>query len=213
MNWLAKTIGSSIGKKLLMAVTGLGFCGFLVVHLAGNITLYKGGDAFNAYAERLHSLGALLKVAELGLFLFAMVHIIAGIWTFYENRRARPVGYLVKKNAGGQTIGAATMPYTGLSLLAFVILHLTNFSFVDKTDTTIFEIISNTFSNSLYVLLYCAGVIAAAVHVSHGFWSAFQTMGANHPKYMRLIKTLSIVLSILIGVGFGSLPVYVSLIY
>jgi len=213
MNWLAKTIGSSIRKKLMMAVTGLGFCGFLVAHLAGNITLFGGGGAFNAYAERLHSLGALLSIAELGLLLFAVVHIITGMFLFYENWRARPVGYLVKKNAGGQTIGASTMPYTGLLLLTFVITHLFNFSFVDKTDTTIFEIVSNTFSNALYVLLYIAGVIIAAVHISHGFWSAFQTMGANHPKYMVFIKTFGIVLSILVGVGFGSLPVYVSLIY
>ena len=213
MNWVTESIGSSIGKKLMMAFTGLGFCGFLFVHLAGNLTLYSGGKAFNAYSVKLHSLGALITISEIGLLLFAMVHIIIGLWLFFENLRARPVGYIVKKNTGGQTIGSATMPYTGILLLAFVIFHLLNFSFVDKTDKTIFEIVSNTFSNPVYVFLYIIGVIVAAFHVSHGFWSAFQTIGANHPKYMPVVKKLGLLFSIIVGAGFGSLPVYVLLRY
>ena len=113
MNWLTNTLGSSIGKKLLMAITGLCFCGFLAMHLAGNLTIYNGGNTFNNYAERLHSLGALLTIAELGLVFFALVHVIMGLLLFLENRKARPVAYAVKKSAGGQTFGATTMPYTG----------------------------------------------------------------------------------------------------
>ena len=212
MNWITGTLGSSIGKKMMMAITGISFCGFLTAHLAGNLTIYGGKDAFNGYAEHLHALGPLVNLAEIGLLTFALVHVITGILLFLENRKARPVRYKVNKSAGGRTIGSATMPYTGIALLAFILLHLVNFHFVDKTDTTIFTIVSNAFANPAYVAIYIAAMIVAAIHVSHGFWSAFQTIGINHPKYMPLIKTLSIVFAVIVGVGFGFLPIYIFLL-
>jgi succinate dehydrogenase / fumarate reductase cytochrome b subunit len=211
MNWLSRAFRSAIGKKLMMAITGLSFCGFLIAHLAGNITIYGGGDAFNTYAARLHSLGAVLTAAEFGLFFFAVVHVATGIYLFFDNRRARPVRYHVKKNAGGQSIGSATMPYTGILVLAFVLMHLFNFSFVDKSGTSVYDIVRAKFSNLIYVVLYIAGMIIVAFHISHGLWSAFQTLGANHPKYMPFIRAISVVFSVLIGIGFGILPIYVSL--
>ena len=212
MNWITGTLGSSIGKKLMMAITGISFCGFLTAHLAGNLTIYGGKEAFNSYAEHLHSLGPLVTVAEIGLLTFALVHVITGIVLFLGNLKARPVRYAVNKSAGGRTLGSATMPYTGVVLLAFIAMHLINFHFVDKTDTTIFNIVSDAFRNPVYVVLYILAMIVAAIHVSHGFWSAFQTIGANHPKYMPLIRTLSIVFAVVVGVGFGFLPVYIFLL-
>ncbi len=212
MNWVTSTFGSSIGKKVLMAVTGLAFCGFLAAHLAGNLTIYGGKDAFNAYAEKLHALGPVLTAAELGLLLFALIHILTGLTLFYQNFKSRPVRYKVNKRAGGRTLGSGTMPYTGLLLLCFVVFHLLNFSFVDKTGTTIFAIVSKAFANPLYVLVYIFAMIVAAVHVSHGFWSAFQTIGASHPKYMPLVKGIGLVFSLIIGIGFGFLPIYISFI-
>jgi len=212
MNWLTNTFGSSVGKKLMMAVTGLFFCVFLVLHLAGNLTLYMGKDAFNSYAEHLHSLGPLLTLAEWGLLTFAIIHISTGLFLFYQNYKARPTRYAVNKRAGGRTLGSATMPYTGVLLLLFVIYHLFNFHFVDKTHTTIFQIVSNAFAQPGYVLIYTFAMIIAAVHVSHGFWSAFQTLGANHPKYTPFLRGLSLVLSLIVGIGFGFIPVYVSLL-
>ena len=91
MNWFINTLGTSIGKKLMMAITGFGFCVFLVAHLAGNLTLYAGKDAFNSYAAHLQSLGAFLTVAEFGLLFFAVVHITAGAILFYQNFKARPL--------------------------------------------------------------------------------------------------------------------------
>ena len=85
MNWLFDTLRSSIGKKLLMAITGLGFCGFLFLHLAGNLSIFGGRQMFNAYAEHLHELGPLLTLAEIGLALFGMVHIGTGALLFYQN--------------------------------------------------------------------------------------------------------------------------------
>ena len=212
MNWLTNTFGSSVGKKLMMAATGLFFCVFLVLHLAGNMTIYMGKDAFNSYAEHLHALGPLLVLAEWGLLIFAVIHISTGLFLFYQNFKARPTRYAVNKRAGGRTLGSATMPYTGVILLLFVIYHLFNFHFVDKTHTTIFQIVSNAFAQPSYVLIYTGAMIIAAVHVSHGFWSAFQTLGANHPKYTPFLRGLSLVFSLIVGIGFGFIPVYVSLL-
>ncbi len=212
MNWITGTLGSSIGKKLMMAITGFSFCGFLAAHLAGNLTIYGGKEAFNGYAAHLHALGPLLTVAELGLLTFALVHVITGLTLFLGNLKARPVRYAVNKSAGGRTVGSATMPYTGVILLAFIIFHLMNFHFVDKTDTTIFNIVANAFSNTGYVLIYIVAMVAAAIHVSHGFWSAFQTVGANHPKYMPLFRTVSIAFAVVVGIGFGFLPIYIFLL-
>ncbi|MBN2123421.1 MAG: succinate dehydrogenase cytochrome b subunit [Deltaproteobacteria bacterium] len=208
MIWIVRTATSSIGKKLIMAVTGLGFCGFLAMHLIGNLTLYGGRDFFLSYVEHLHSWGVLVTVAEWGLVFFALVHIGTGLLLFYQNLKARPVSYAVKKWAGGRTIGSATAPYTGILILIFVIIHLLTFRFVDKTNVNDFMILSDTFTGIGYVLFYVVAVVIVAVHVSHGFWSGFQTLGLNHPKYMPIIRNLGLLFSIGIGVGFGSIPLF-----
>ena len=208
MNWLFRTFSSSIGKKLLMAITGLSFIGFLGAHLGGNLTLYKGGAAFNKYAENLHSLGPVLKVFEFGLLMLALIHVTFGIILFVQNLKARSVPYELNRRAGGRTWSSVTMPYTGLIILAFVIFHLINFSFVDKTQRTIFEIVSSAFSNPVYIVVYVFVMVVVAFHVRHGFWSAFQTIGANHPKYMPAIMAISMIVSLIIGFGFGLLPIY-----
>jgi len=208
MSWLLNTLGSAIGKKLMVAITGLGFCGFLTVHLAGNLTIYGGKESFNSYSEHLHAWGPLLTLAELGLAVFALIHILTGATLFYQNLKARPQRYSVNKSAGGRSLGSRTMPYTGIFLLAFVVFHLINFHFVDKTGTTIYAIVSGAFDSPMYVIIYVIAMVIAAVHISHGFWSAFQTMGANHPKYMPLIKKIGVAFSLIVGIGFGALPVY-----
>ena len=208
MNWFVRTFGSSIGKKWMMAVTGFGFMLFLSGHLAGNLTIYAGKNAFNAYAEHLHSLGVLVNFAEIGLLFFAAIHIITGTVLFFQNRFARPNRYHAFRSAGGRTIGSRTMPYTGLFLLVFVIFHLINFHFVDKTHTTIYQIVSSAFENPWYVFVYVVAMIVVALHVSHGFWSAFQTVGADHPKYTPFIKGFGILFSLLVGFGFGLIPIY-----
>ena len=211
MSWCTRALFSSIGKKAMMALTGLCFCGFLVMHLLGNLSLYAGKEAFNGYAEKLHSLGELLKVAEMGLLVFAIIHVAFGLTLFLQNRSARPNRYAVNKSAGGRTIGSATMPYTGLFLIAFVVFHLINFHFIEKIDTTIYDIVVTAFQHTGYVLFYVLAMVVLAIHVSHGIWSAFQTLGANHPKYMPFIRNAAIVFSILMVLGFGSLPIYISL--
>ncbi len=208
MSWLIRIYSSSIGKKLIMAITGLSFIGFLATHLAGNLTLYKGGAAFDAYAEKLHALGPILTVFEFGLLAFALIHVATGIILFVQNYRARSVPYKKDRSAGGRTLSSVTMPYTGVIILAFVIFHLVNFSFVDRAGRTIFEIVRTAFANPIYIIIYVVVMIVVALHVRHGFWSALQTLGGNHPKYMPAIMVLSVIISLIIGFGFGLLPIY-----
>ncbi len=211
MTWITSTLGSSVGKKLMMALTGLSFCCFLIVHLAGNLSLYGGQDFFNAYVDHLHSLGVLITFAEWGLLILALIHILTGVTLFFGNLKSRPNRYAVNKSAGGRTLGSMTMPYTGLFLLAFIIFHLFDFHFTDHTTRTVFQIVSESFSKPGYVVFYVLAVIIAAIHVSHGFWSAFQTLGLDHVKYTPLIKGVSLVFSWVLALGFGLIPIFVSI--
>jgi succinate dehydrogenase / fumarate reductase cytochrome b subunit len=209
MIWVVRILKTSIGKKQLMAVTGLLFLVFLATHLLGNLSIYGGKAAFNGYAEHLHALGKLLVVAEVGLVVALIIHVSLAIILFFENRKARPIKYAVDKSGGGgRTLSSRTMPYTGLLILGFVGFHLATFShhIVDQTHRTIFQIAAQVFANQGYLAIYLAAMLVVGLHVRHGLWSAFQTVGANHPKYMPLIEKLSVVFAVIVGVGFASLP-------
>ena len=206
MNWLIGVFSSSIGKKQIMACTGLIFCLFLASHLMGNLTIYGGNRMFNAYSEHLHAYGLIINVIELALLFFAVLHILFAAILYFQNWRARPVRYRMKKNAGGRTLSSILMPYTGLYLVIYVVLHLLTFHFVDRTGRTLFQLVADVFSRPEYVIFYTFSMIVAALHVKHGLWSAFQTIGADHPKYMPLIKGMSWIFSLLVGFGFGSIP-------
>jgi succinate dehydrogenase / fumarate reductase cytochrome b subunit len=164
-----------------------------------------------AYAEHLHALGKLLVAAEVGMAVALIIHVITALVLFFENRRARPVKYAVDKSGGGRTFSSQTMPYTGLVILAFIGVHLATFShhLVDQTTRNIFQIAAEVFSNKVYLAIYLISMVIVALHVRHGLWSAFQTVGANHPKYMPFIQKLSIVFAVIVAIGFGSLPLVI----
>jgi len=210
MSWFFSTFWTSIGKKLMMAITGLCFIGFLTMHLIGNLTLYSGQGLFTSYVRHLHALGPLITVAEWGLLLFAIIHIIIGTVLFLTNLMARPIRYKVNKNAGGRTIGSETQPYTGYIILAFIIIHLINFHFAVHTNESLYGLVSTVLASPVYICGYVFAMIVVAFHISHGFWSLFQTLGANHPKYMPFIQKAGIAISLIFGVGFGFIPIFIS---
>ncbi len=212
MKWYLFLIGSSVGKKMLMAVTGLCLIGFLAVHLLGNTMAFVGAEAFNDYAKKLHSLEPYFTVFNIGLLTIGLVHIIVGILLFFENLRARPNNYEIFNNPGGMTFGSKTMPYTGILILIFVIMHLLKFTFVDKSVIPIYQQMAATFANPGWVLMYVVAMVIVAFHISHGFWSLFQTFGINHPRYTPLIMGLGLVVTLVIGIGFGILPVYLFIV-
>jgi succinate dehydrogenase / fumarate reductase cytochrome b subunit len=216
MNWVIRTFSTSVGKKQLMAVSGLCFLCFLALHLAGNLTIYLGATAFNSYSEHLHALGPLLAAFETGLLVFALIHITTAVFLFFQNRRSRPIGYEVDQSGGGgRTISSRTMPYSGLLILIFVVVHLKTVSrfFVDRSTRTIYQVVTGVFSHPGYIAFYIISVVIVAFHVRHGLWSAFQTVGANHPKYMGAIEKLSLAFAVIVGLGFGTLPLAISLMH
>lgn len=208
--WLWKTLGTSVGKKLMMAVTGLFFCSFLIVHLIGNLMLYGGKELFNAYAARLHSLGPAIYFAEGLMLILGVIHILTGILLFIQNISARPIRYQVNKSGGGRTIGSATMPYSGLFILIFLVFHLIKFHFGELQTRTIYDIVNIAFADPYIVVFYVFSMIILSVHISHGFQSSFQTLGISHDKYTPGIKTAGFLFCIFVVAGFGFIPVWIS---
>lgn len=207
---------SSIGRKQLIALTGLLLCGFLVSHLLGNILILIGPEAFNLYAHKLISMGALLYVAEAGLTLVFLVHLGLAMKVTLENKAARGQKYYVKNRTGrGETIMSATMPYTGLVLLVFLVLHILQFKYGTYYSTQVdgvemrdlHRLVVEYFQSPLNVAWYVFAMAAAALHTSHGFQSAFQTFGWNHSVWMPKVKTLGIIYAITVSGGFALISI------
>ncbi len=211
MNWFFRTLGTSVGKKQLMAITGLLFLLFLATHLLGNLSVYGGPASFVSYAEHLHALGNLLVAAEVLMLAALIIHVSTAVILFFQNRAARPMRYQVDKSGGGRTFSSQVMPYTGLLVLGFICVHMATFShhIVDQTRRNIFQIAADVFSQPVYLIIFLVSMLILGFHVRHGLWSAFQTVGANHPKYMPFIQTLSIVFAVIVALGFGSLPLVI----
>lgn len=201
---------SSIAKKFVMALSGTFLSLFIVVHAIGNSTVFFGKDVFLSYAKHLHSLGALIPVFEVVLLTIFIVHILLAVLTYFENLNARPERYLVSKTSGGRTLGSRTMPYTGLVLLVFIFIHLKGFHFIDRT-VLISDIVRNNLRMPTLALFYILALVALTLHISHGFWSIFQTLGLNHPKYNALIQQGALSIILIIGTLFILIPVTVLL--
>ncbi len=208
MSWFVEAFTTSVGKKLIMAFTGLFFLLFLLVHLAGNLTLYAGKETFLSYVAHLHSFEVLLSVAEVILLVLAVLHVGTGTVLFVQNRRARPVRYAMDKPGGGRTVSSITMPYTGFVILAFLVLHLSQLHFIGP-DSNIYKVLVKRLSDPLWAFVYTIVVLIVALHVRHGFFSIFQTIGANHPKYMPAVRVLAVAYAIVIAFGFGLIPAYI----
>lgn len=206
MPWFTRTITASLGKKYIMALTGVLLGGFLLIHAAGNTSILLGRSAFLFYADHLHALGFALAAAELILLAVFLTHIVTGLLLFLQNLDARPARYAVSAGAGGRSWGSATMPYTGIIVLLFILLHLYNFNFIGGT-ATVADIVAEVLGNPLYTILYGIGLTALALHISHGFWSMFQSGGISHPKYDPFIRTCAWLFCGLIIAVFGIIVV------
>ena len=232
MNWLKAALTSSVGKKFVMGITGLLLCGFLVVHLAGNLLMLVGADAYNNYTHTLHSNEWFVKSAEVCLLVLFVVHLYLAIATTRETRVARgPVSYARKESKIQERILSAGvspdswMFLTGAVVLAFVLLHLIDFTFERRTDIkyqayqAAYELhgeqVSHAFQKAIDILqtpqslcVYLAGCIFLGFHLGHGFSSTFQSLGVSHPRYNGPIKWLGIFFAIVISVGFAFFPLW-----
>lgn len=211
---------SQIGRKVLTGVSGLGLVGFVLIHMLGNLSYFAGVDAYNAYTEKLASLGVLLYVVEFGLAAFFIFHIVLGISIALGKRKARPVNYDVYQSAGGQSrqsLSSRSMIITGIILLVFLIFHLKTFKFGTYYETTLdgkpvrdlARLMTETFQNPFYVFGYTAVVVLLALHLRHGVWSAFQSLGATNPRLSPILYSIGLILGLLIAAGFFVLPIWI----
>ena len=222
---IQKALSSTVGKKFVMGLSGLGLVGFIITHLAGNLSLYaKDGTAFNAYTEGLHSWGPLLLAAEFGLLALFLVHIVWAIAIARRNSDARPVSYRGAKPKGGVThsnVSSRNMIFTGLVLLAFLVIHIWTFRFgpsvAEGYVTTLkgapardlHRLVLEVFSNPAWVAFYVFVMVLFGLHLRHGFWSAFQSLGAINSRFTKPINTLGIVMAILLAGGFLFIPIWI----
>jgi succinate dehydrogenase / fumarate reductase cytochrome b subunit len=210
LTWLGRFLSSSIGKKVVMALTGLGLVGFLIGHLVGNLTLFADdtGEAFNGYAHALESNPA-LPIIEVGLLVLFIVHIVMALRVSKENRAARTQGYSVRNSMGNKTLGSSSMLITGLIIGVFLVIHIIDFRVPNWTGDIddLALAVKQRLATPLGAGIYMIGVIAVGIHVSHAFKSAFQSLGLNHPRYTPLIERAGLALAILLFIGFASFPI------
>jgi succinate dehydrogenase / fumarate reductase, cytochrome b subunit len=212
LRWIAKALATSIGKKILLGLTGCLLLLFLLEHLVGNLFLYidAEGSAFNAYVAHLQGFGPLLKVGEVMMVLLFAVHIILAIQLTLENRAARKQKYVVRSSRGGQTLGSRSMILTGLLLLCFLGMHMFDFRFNAEfmAEGGHAASVMQAMSTPLTAVLYLAALGLVGFHVSHGFQSALQSLGINHPRWTPLIRQGSIAVAVFFALAFASFPIY-----
>ncbi len=208
---------SPIGKKIITGITGLGLSLFVLVHMAGNLTLLASSKAYNQLAHFIESLGILLYVIESALLGLAIFHVVVGISIRLNSLQARPIGYSQIKSAGEpskQSLSSRSMLITGVVLLGFLVLHLTTFKF-GKYYTTIIDgvemrnlsrLVIEKFHNPIYAFGYGGVVIMLAFHLRHGIWSAWQSIGLLNSKISPFVYAIALILAILIATGFVILP-------
>jgi len=203
---------STIGKKAIMAVSGLILFGFLIAHMLGNLQVFLGSIVMNHYAETLHGNPALLWSARTILLVSVVLHIWASIQLSLLKKEARPVAYVKRANVVSSW-GSRTMMLTGPIIAIFVIIHL-----LHLTTGTIhpqfvplhaYENLVNGLLVVPFALVYIAVMVFIGFHLSHGIWSMFQSMGFNHPRYTPAVKKFAAVFSWLLVAGFISVPLAV----
>ncbi|MGD9642459.1 MAG: succinate dehydrogenase cytochrome b subunit [Elusimicrobiales bacterium] len=205
ITFIKRLITTSIGRKAVMAVSGLLLGGFMLVHLAENLLLFRGEASYNGWVELLLS-NPVTPLLEVGLLFIFVAHIVTGVWVRVEDFLNAPRGYEARKWQGGRTIGSATMLYTAAAILAYLAYHLLTFRFVDHS-MGFYQMVTGAFRAPLFVAIYIAGSAALALHLSHGMQSAFQTLGVNHPKYTPFIKIGGMLVAVSM-IGFALISVY-----
>lgn len=222
MSWFTTTLQSSIFKKLLMALTGLFLILFLVVHLAGNLTMLAGdeGKSFNIYAHTMANNPFIQLVSKFN-FAFIVLHVIYSIVLTSMNRKARPVGYQMSRANTNSHWTSRNMGILGTLVLVFLVVHLKGFWWEFKNDgipeatydgetyPNVFTIVETAYSLWWYVGFYVASMAFVGFHLWHGFISAFQTMGWNHPKYTPVFRVTGRIFAVVVPALFALIPIVI----
>jgi succinate dehydrogenase / fumarate reductase cytochrome b subunit len=217
----SRSTRSTIALKLLMAVSGIIFIGFVLAHMYGNLKAFAGHDAYNQYAEHLREFGepmlphtGFLWVLRLALLVSLVVHVSAAVALWSRARRARTVKYVMKKN-NHSTKASHLMRWGGVTLLLFIVWHLLNFT-IGKVNVTggstndPFDLLVDSFSTWWLTLIYLFAMAMLGAHLHHGIWSSMQTLGlTNNERSRARAKVFGFVLALIITVGFSLVPIFV----
>ncbi|MCC7125071.1 MAG: succinate dehydrogenase cytochrome b subunit [Acidobacteria bacterium] len=215
---LLQASASSIGSKIVIALTGLGLAGFLITHLAGNLLFLVGPEAFNEYSHKLIS-NPLIYAAEIGLLGIFFLHIAKTVAAVIGNKAARPTGYAVRRWAktknpkSRKSVASSSMIATGTIVALFVVTHLATFKFGTFYQTPdgmrdLYRLQLEIFSNPAYVLFYLVAMGILFFHLWHGLVSAMQSLGLDHPQWTPRVMTAGRVLAVVLAAGFFIIPIY-----
>ncbi len=212
-------LGSSIGKKIVLGLTGLALSLFLLTHVAGNLLILVSAEKFNRYALSLSDLGALLYVAEAGLIALFVVHMALAIRLSIQNRAARPQSYYMNVNTGRsrRTWGSSHMLITGLLILLFIIYHLIHFKFGEtqmlslqgREMRDLAGLVKSEFQELPEVLIYVFALLILLLHLRHGFRSLFETFGLAQSRFETLFRRFTTIYVYAVMGGFILIPLVI----
>jgi succinate dehydrogenase / fumarate reductase cytochrome b subunit len=214
-----KYLLSSIGRKQLMAVTGLAWSLFVLTHMAANLLIFFDAEAYNKYSHALVS-NPFIYVAEGGLVLTLLIHIVNGVVLTFQNKMARPQKYaMTPSGEKAPRFQSKWMIFHGSLLLIFLVWHLVTFKFGDVHWVTyngvqirdLHRLVLEVFQKPFYVVFYLLCMVAVGFHLSHGFYSAFASLGLSHPRYSAMISKFGYFYAFVVAAGFASQPIYVFL--
>lgn len=216
MNYLMSTIG----KKQMVGVAGLGLSLFVLVHMSGNLLIFAGPEAFNKYAYALTS-NPLIYVAEAGLLTIFLIHLLVALGLAFYNKVAKQKKYAVAATKTKASYASKTLQYQGIIILAFLIWHLISFKFGPHYEVTydgtemrdLFTLVIEYFQNPLNVAAYVFVLFLLGMHLSHGLASSFQTLGLNGEKFDPTIQKIGKAYAFIVTAGFISQPVYVYFVH
>jgi len=208
---------TSIGKKIIMAITGIIFVGFITGHMLGNLQIFLGQDRLNTYAEALQGLGTLLWFIRAFLLAFVAFHIIFAIILYFENRSSRPIRYVRVHNIES-SLASRTKIFSGLLIFFFVTYHLLHFTLIVTNPEyaalkdslgrhDVYSMMILGFQNYIISGVYILAILSLSFHLSHSVFSLFQTLGLNNAAWVPRLRMISNIFAVLIFIGYVSIPV------
>jgi succinate dehydrogenase / fumarate reductase cytochrome b subunit len=213
MNRLQLFWRSSVGKKVVMAITGLVMLLYLITHVLANLLVFQGPTRINAYSAFLHGTGGALWVARLVLLAALVLHVIAAVQLAGRRQEARPIGYAAGREPQVSTFAARTIRWGGALILAFLIYHILHFTIgsahPDFVEGDPYHNVTTGFRNPIVVIVYLVAMAAVGLHLYHGVWSSGRSLGISAPSRNPLRRTVAVVLALMIWLGFTVIPIAV----
>jgi succinate dehydrogenase / fumarate reductase cytochrome b subunit len=213
MNRVVALWRTSVGKKAVMAVTGIFMVAYLLTHVLANLLVFQGPEQINTYSRFLHGTGGALWAARLVLFAAVVLHILAAVQLTARRQAARPVGYAGGRDAQVSTFASRSIRWGGGLILVFLVYHILHFtlgtvhpSFVEGDP---YHNVAAGFARPTVVVFYELAMAAVGLHLYHGIWSSGRSLGLSGPSPRPLRRQLALVLSVLVWAGFAVIPVAV----